>query len=171
MKGLTLLQPFASLIAVGAKRIETRSWSTSHRGLVAIHAATRFPPEAQGFAEEDVVQGPLVRAGVVPRDWAPWNHKGRSIADLLPQGAIVAVANLWDCRHIGERPERNWPPTDPNELAYGDYRDDRWMWFLNDVRRLAQPVPCRGFQRLWTVPADVEAKIRRQLPGNTQAGG
>jgi hypothetical protein len=37
-KGLTLLQPWASLIALGVKTIETRSWSTSWRGGLVIHA-------------------------------------------------------------------------------------------------------------------------------------
>src|SRR5258708_5270609 len=43
VKALTLWQPWASLIAVGAKTIETRSWSTSYRGPLAIHAAKRKP--------------------------------------------------------------------------------------------------------------------------------
>ena len=43
MKALTLTQPWASLVAIGAKRIETRSWSTPYRGLLAIHAAKGFP--------------------------------------------------------------------------------------------------------------------------------
>jgi hypothetical protein len=38
MKGLTLTQPWATLVAIGAKRIETRSWPTRYRGLLAIHA-------------------------------------------------------------------------------------------------------------------------------------
>lgn len=44
MKALTLHQPWASLIALGYKTIETRSWATSHRGPLAIHAGTRRPP-------------------------------------------------------------------------------------------------------------------------------
>ncbi len=39
MKTLTLTQPYASLIAFGAKRIETRTWATTYRGPLAIHAA------------------------------------------------------------------------------------------------------------------------------------
>jgi len=48
VKALTLHQPWASLIAVGAKRIETRSWSTSYRGPLAIHAAARLPERFHG---------------------------------------------------------------------------------------------------------------------------
>lgn len=44
MKALTLTQPWASLVALGEKRIETRSWGTSYRGELAIHAAASIPP-------------------------------------------------------------------------------------------------------------------------------
>lgn len=39
MNALTLMQPWATLVAIGAKRIETRSWATRYRGPSAIHAA------------------------------------------------------------------------------------------------------------------------------------
>ena len=32
VKALSLTQPWATLVAMGAKRIETRSWATSYRG-------------------------------------------------------------------------------------------------------------------------------------------
>ncbi len=32
-------------------------------------------------------------------------------------------------------------------------------WVLWDVRALPQPIPCRGAQGLWMVPADVAARI------------
>jgi len=38
LKAITILQPWASLIACGAKQIETRSWATKYRGQLAIHA-------------------------------------------------------------------------------------------------------------------------------------
>lgn len=39
IKALTLYQPWATLIAIGAKKIETRSWDTKYRGPLAIHAS------------------------------------------------------------------------------------------------------------------------------------
>ena len=50
MKALTLTQPWASLVACGAKTIETRSWRTPYRGPVAIHAAKGFPADAGWIA-------------------------------------------------------------------------------------------------------------------------
>lgn len=45
MKAITLWQPWASLIACGAKTIETRSWGTPYRGPLAIHASKRMNQE------------------------------------------------------------------------------------------------------------------------------
>lgn len=39
MKALSIWEPWASLIACGTKRIETRSWSTEYRGPLLICAA------------------------------------------------------------------------------------------------------------------------------------
>src|SRR5262245_40368428 len=42
MKALTIRQPYASLIALGAKHYETRTWTTDYRGPLLIHAARSF---------------------------------------------------------------------------------------------------------------------------------
>jgi len=38
MKAITIQQPWAEMIARGLKRVENRTWRTSHRGPLAIHA-------------------------------------------------------------------------------------------------------------------------------------
>ena len=38
MKAITVLQPWAWLLATGKKRCETRSWKTNYRGEILIHA-------------------------------------------------------------------------------------------------------------------------------------
>ncbi len=58
MKTLTLTQPWAQLIAIGAKRIETRSWGTKYRGPIAIHAAKGFPK----WARETCLRSPFIEA-------------------------------------------------------------------------------------------------------------
>lgn len=49
LRGLTLTQPWASAIALGYKRVETRSFRVSYRGPIAIHAAKRFPRAARAL--------------------------------------------------------------------------------------------------------------------------
>lgn len=43
MKCLAVQQPFAHLLGSGAKRIENRTWGTSYRGPVLIHASKAQP--------------------------------------------------------------------------------------------------------------------------------
>ncbi|CCQ65412.1 hypothetical protein CWATWH0402_4143 [Crocosphaera watsonii WH 0402] len=43
IKAISLHQPYASLIAMGLKKFETRSWSTNYRGKLVICAAKKIP--------------------------------------------------------------------------------------------------------------------------------
>ncbi len=44
MEYLSLHQPWATLLLLGAKRYETRSWRTDYRGPLLIHTSVAFPP-------------------------------------------------------------------------------------------------------------------------------
>jgi hypothetical protein len=52
-KALTIRQPYASLIIAGVKDVENRTWMTSHRGPLVIHAGRnvdrRGPQAAQAW--------------------------------------------------------------------------------------------------------------------------
>ena len=169
IRGLSVTQPWASLIACGGKQFETRNWATPYRGLLVIHAAKTFPTAAVEFAEQDIVLGPLTRAGIVPSWWQPWDMRGYSLKDFLPLGACIAVATLQNCLATppSNVPWREYagelrlPPTG-DELAFGDYSPGRYAWLLADVRRLATPIACRGDLGLWRVSDDVVAQIRAQ---------
>ncbi len=43
MKAITVLQPWASLIACGAKKLETQSWLMNYSASPAIHANKILP--------------------------------------------------------------------------------------------------------------------------------
>jgi hypothetical protein len=142
MKALTLWQPWATLVAIGAKSIETRSWSTRHRGPLAIHAAKRFPPGAQSLAMEREFRTVLLEAGY-------------GDPETLPRGAVVAVAQLVDVRTTDE--VRGVLQATPRETIYGDFSRGRWAWVLRDVVRLPQPIQAYGGRGLWTWPVPVDA--------------
>ncbi|MDA8231309.1 MAG: ASCH domain-containing protein [Magnetospirillum sp.] len=57
---LSIRQPWANRILVGGKDIENRTWRTSFRGPVLIHAAQAIDP----FAGEDAALG-MRRGGIV----------------------------------------------------------------------------------------------------------
>lgn len=53
MKAISLWQPWATLVAIDAKRFETRSWKTNYRGLLAIHAAKKFELVQKEYCLQD----------------------------------------------------------------------------------------------------------------------
>lgn len=139
MKVLTLTQPWASAIALGNKRVETRSWPTHYRGDLLIHAAIGMPKYARQFAGEELAAG-------------------RSL-EFLPLGAIVAIARVADVRPADEVALE----VSGLERLYGDYSSGRWAWMLEDIRALAEPVPARGSLGFWRPSPDVEAAVAQQL--------
>lgn len=142
LKAISLWQPWASLIAAGLKRHETRHWPTEHRGPIAIHAAKRM--DVAGAPEE------LCIAAFGPN----WR-------DILPMGAMVAVARLTHCRNSRSvlcsltRADRE----------AGNFAPGRYAWRLEGVRPLSRPIETIGRQGLfnWSPPEDLEARLDRPL--------
>lgn len=147
VKALSLHQPWASLIAAGAKTIETRSWPPPKSIVgqpLAIHAAKR------------VVQLP---------DQPPYDlfnaavrrHLGSDWPKTVPTGAVVAVATLADA--VTVRSAADLPKGD--ELLFGDYELGRWLWILTDIQPLSSPIAARGHQGIWNI----------ELPASTPTAG
>jgi hypothetical protein len=133
MPAISLHQPWASLVAIGAKRYETRHWRAPARLIgqrVAIHAAARakHPP-----LEDDSLKQIYAAFG------------GRLAALSVPRGAIVCTATLAGVERVEDVPHD----------AFGDYSPGRFAWRLDDVRALAEPVAVKGRQGWfrWTPPA------------------
>lgn len=170
MKVLTLHQPWAALVAHGIKTVETRGWSTRHRGPLAIHAAVKPCPDGTTVGDyrvmrdsDDVRLQYLLRwpegASFDPSE--PWRWTGghgailatATLVDVIPTEAItwvpddgIAGPGTWgvgqDCAVIEEQ-----------ERPLGDYSPGRYAWLLADVAWLEEPVPFRGGQgltRSWT---------------------
>lgn len=146
MKTITLTQPHATLVALNEKRVETRSWATSHRGNIAIHAAKGFPKDARALCRQPIFAEVLERAG--------YNHP-----DDLPLGAVIATCNLISVKQMNElhvfpacqsytTHQRTWPLNE-QERAFGYYAVGRWMWLLDAIVKFNQPIPARGYQRIW----------------------
>lgn len=137
MKAITIHQPWATLIALGEKRFETRGWSTRYRGPIAIHAAKKVDKE---ICLEEPYLSVLARHGYT--------------ADNLPTGAVVATCQLVECHKViedygssasvGEDLTRVIHP----EYDFGWYEIGRYAWEMADVKRI-DPVPAKGQQGLW----------------------
>lgn len=172
MKAITIWQPWASLIACGAKKFETRSWKTDYRGLIAIHAATRniksiykemFPCSSYEFHPSYFAKTRFCEA-----------LKACGVnEDELMYGCIIATAELVNCWHIVYHPgpnidiakhikigaELDVPKHHPDfqryivpseqEMLFGDWTPGRYAWELANVQMLPEPIPAKGKQRLW----------------------
>jgi len=151
VKALSLWQPWASAVACGSKRIETRSWSTKHRGPLAIHAAKRCVKQELIFYRcHPYWQGAV--------GWM-WTNAPRAWQGL-EFGVIIGVVDLIDCRptesftvaeldterQLGNSSRRRW-----TERQLGDFSPGRYGWVLANARELPEPIPCRGHQRLFNV--------------------
>lgn len=137
MMCLSLMQPWATLVVSGAKRCETRTWQTAHRGPLAIHASRRFPESARLLCLQEPFRSALMRAGF------------RQPADL-PMGVVLGAVEMLDCLPVPEVAARL--ADDPIELAFGDYQLGRWVWQFADPRPLVFPLPATGRLGLFTVP-------------------
>lgn len=150
MIALTVRPPWSFAIAALGKTVENRVWRTDYRGPLAIHAG------------------------------AAWDWRGaRRVAELTgahvlktDMSAVVAVAELADIHASSTcvRTDRLGPlhPDGPYSCSPWAVGGDggMWHWRLANVRRLAEPVPCKGAQRLWTLPDDVEQLVLAQIGAN-----
>ncbi len=155
MRALSLWQPWASLIALGVKTIETRGWSTAYRGPLLI-ASTRSAPVPLSFAV------PLL---AVSEADAPLTVTLKG----LPVGMALAVATLVDVvpttttltRGGGRLESGRFVWRLPEQAPFGDFSPGRFAWLLADIEPLPTPVPVRGRQGLWVPDANLVRQIGR----------
>ncbi|WP_157965256.1 ASCH domain-containing protein [Euzebya rosea] len=139
MRAVTIHQPWASLVAVGIKTVETRSRRVTHRGPLLIHAGQRMWDAAtyqQILTELDRSDHPPPGGS-----WAVW-------LSTLELGVVVAIADL-----SGVLPADRALRDRPDQAPWGWFGRGRHGWMLDDVRPVAPPVPARGRQGLW-IPDD-----------------
>lgn len=162
MKAITLYQPWATLVAIGAKRIETRSWFTSYRGPLAIHVSKKIPGDAKvlcGWTKEpfaSALKGELWNSETIQMNLFGQEMTGtryQEFREKLYLGCVIAVCDLIDCVQMlpnsffWEALERKY--LSDQERAFGSYDRGRYGWVLANVRRLEIPIPARGALGLW----------------------
>jgi hypothetical protein len=157
MKALTIWQPWASLIAIGAKPYEFRSWPAPRalRGLrIVIHAGARPVRKAEvkgllaQLASEHHWRTGLAREIALPM-------LERVVRDEL----VLALGHGLGTAILGEPTKAPHLPGMP-ALGYGFNDSDRdehanYGWPLIDWRAFEPAVPCRGAQGFWDWPRDL----------------
>ena len=151
MKAITLHQPWATLLACGAKRVETRTWAPPkalHGERIAIHAGRKRIHKADLH----------LLKGVAER--IPWYKPEVGIMLQIPEGAVVATARLVTAFRVAEGDDqfvacgRQCEPClgalhVARVDAYGDFSLGRWLWVLDQVEEVDPPVAAKGKQGLW----------------------
>ena len=136
MKVLSLLQPWATLVVVGAKKFECRSWKTNYRGTIIIHASAKRPNyrEKVFFEEASIFK------------------KYIDSIDYLPYGAIIGKVTLkeiykteWLIQNFEIEHGHNWE----QELAFDDYSPNRYAWHFEQAETIEPVLPMKGSLGLW----------------------
>ncbi|MHB1418701.1 MAG: ASCH domain-containing protein [Bacillota bacterium] len=148
MKTISLMQPWASLIATGAKQIETRSRPTKYRGPLAIHASIKNTPDQKSMMSFWHIQTGLAPLKGRVLNLSEYEWPGVKWEDL-PFGAIIAVCSLVDCVRTDNLQLGQIRKNFVTEESFGDYSPDRYAWFLENVRMLPDPMPAKGSLGLW----------------------
>lgn len=141
MRVMSLLQPWATLVVIGAKRFETRSWPCPKGPWrLAIHAS-QSPRELLRLQ-----WGPIRRA---------LEKHGYASLDQLPLGAVIGTANV-----MWSGPVENMHPQDLTdyERAFGDYTPGRFAWCLK-LPVQVPPIPMKGAQGLRELPPEILARL------------
>lgn len=131
---LTLLNPWAHLIAHCGKDVENRTWMPPE-GVwrLLIHAGKRWDRDAQARLHFLYDTDRVAKAAIV------------AVADL----AFACDASRW---------------RDMVVCACGDWAQPaQCHWRLANVRPLAEPVPAVGRQGLWRPSPEVRAAVERVL--------
>lgn len=128
IRAISLWQPWASLWGTPVKPYETRHWPTSHRGMIAIHAAKKKVPVS---SQVDRICREMFGAN--------WR-------ETLPRGALIGHGIL----HAVCRTETLTNLTD-DQYECGDFGPDRFGWLLTELVTLKTPAPLIGRQGLFLV--------------------
>jgi hypothetical protein len=129
MKVLSLIQPWATLIVLGEKKIETRSWRPKNfSGELFIHASKKIDKKA---CESEPFKSVLAKHGYT--------------VDNLPLGAIIGKCDVLYYSSTEELRVR----ISEQEEAFGDYSDNRYGWTVDNPMVLVSPIPARGSLIIW----------------------
>lgn len=154
LRAITIWQPWASLIAAGAKRYEFRSWAAPEWIIgqrIAIHAGSRK-------CRRDEVHWLYQRLGDINEPPCLHLELAKPVLELelrrpgsLPLSHVLCTAILGEPK-LGDEcaKEFGWPGRGSNDSdREGTFN---WGWPLTDIELLEPPEPARGFQGFWPWP-------------------
>ena len=147
LRAISLWQPWATLLVIGEKVFETRSWYTEYAGPLLIHAAKH-----KGTFERDFTNTAMVTASL--------RRGGYGSYDDLPFGAIIGRVELVKCWPTAVVDKRICEESgeDSQELVYGNFDPGRIAWECRKPQHFGRPLPWKGSQGFFGVPGDIVAR-------------
>lgn len=127
MKVLSIIEPWATLIKEKKKFIETRSWKTSYRGELYIHASSKKIKENDEHTSELLSLIPNV-----PMEY----------------GHIICRCKLVDCIYMDQE-FLNKVKKNKQEFLCGKYTLGRYAWILSDIEPLEKTILAKGHLNIW----------------------
>ena len=126
MKALSVRQPWASLIVLGLKDIENRSWATRQRGTVLVHASKGMTrnewEDAIDFAVEAIRADPRNAGATKTKTLRELGFE----FDALPRGGIVGQVEITDCVTASPSPwfmgEHGFVLANPKPLPFRPFK-------------------------------------------------
>lgn len=131
MKVLSIIEPWATLIKERKKFIETRSWKTSYRGELYIHASSKKINKKDKHTAELLKLIPNVHMGY---------------------GCILCKCKLVDCVYMNQK-FLNQIQENKQEFLCGEYSLGRYAWILEDIEPLDAPIKTKGHLSIWNYEA------------------
>lgn len=125
MKVLTLRQPYATLVVIGEKKIETRGFAASHRGPILIHSSSNMTEHEKKLCKTEPFKTALKGVDVL--------HLGCIIGkvDIINVSPTVFYRQCSKSIPLneGKKYSRNdWL----KEFRFGNYSAGRFGWLLKD---------------------------------------
>lgn len=146
-KGMTVKQPYADLLAIGAKQYETRTKPTKYRGPIVIHAGKATDQMNFIFTETEYTSDSLRKKREAMN--ALLDPVFMMMKDRPAYGAIIGYADLVGCYAVADI--KNLTET---ERLFGDWSEGRYAWEIAHVR-MVEPIPHKGQLGLWNVPYEI----------------
>ncbi len=128
MKVISLTEPYATLIKENKKIVETRSWKTSYRGELYIHASSTK----------------------IPKQFLDNKELMDLTKDLkLNFGNIICKCELVDCVYMTKEYVEEMKRNNYQEYICGVYKIGRYAWILKNISILEQPIKAKGHLGIW----------------------
>lgn len=146
---LSVKQPWATLIVLGVKRYEARSWPPNWRGRIVIHASSSAIPKKQWafLVEDPAVAKVLAKAGL--RDY--------SDVTALPTSAIVGAVTVDDAQTV-----QLWGDAVSDlDGALSSFSPPEILWRLKSPVQCAPITGIDGKLNLWTLSGAAADEIVR----------